>query len=217
MTQGQPKVIFLDAVGTLFSVKGSIGGVYSQIANDFGVRVPAETINSHFFSCLKVSPPPIFPNIEEKDIPGEEFNWWQNISYKTFGKSGVLEHFSDFSAFFSELYIHFGMAEPWFVYADVFTSLKRWQKMGIDLGIISNFDSRIYSVLEGLELRDFFSSVTISTQVGVAKPDPKIFAIALEKHNCCASEAWHIGDSISKDYQASKKAGLRGIWINRQQ
>lgn len=35
----KPKVIFLDAVGTLFGVKGSVGTVYSQIAQDFGVEV----------------------------------------------------------------------------------------------------------------------------------------------------------------------------------
>jgi putative hydrolase of the HAD superfamily len=87
--------------------------------------------------------------------------------------------------------------------------------MGIELGIVSNFDSRLYSVLQALELRDFFSSITISTQAGAAKPDPQIFAIALEKHNCEPAAAWHIGDSIAEDYQAAKAAGLRGIWINR--
>lgn len=50
--------------------------------------------------------------------------------------------------------------------------------MGIELGIVSNFDSRIYSVLQGLELKGFFSSVTIATQVGIGKPDGKIFVIA---------------------------------------
>ncbi|WP_143288144.1 HAD-IA family hydrolase, partial [Calothrix rhizosoleniae] len=68
---------------------------------------------------------------------------------------------------------------------------------------------------EDLELKHFFSSITISTQVGIAKPDPKIFAIALEKHNCSPTAAWHIGDSIKEDYQAANTAGLRGIWINR--
>ncbi|MDJ0796199.1 MAG: HAD family hydrolase [Calothrix sp. MO_167.B12] len=215
MKAEQPKVIFLDAVGTLFDVQGSVGEVYSQIAREFNVEASAETINKTFFSCFKASPPPTFPDIDEQDIPQSEFAWWRNISYQTFEKAGVVAQFSDFSAFFSELYIHFGTSEPWFVYADVVSSLNKWQKMGIELGIISNFDSRIYSVLQGLELRDFFKSITISTQVGVAKPDPKIFARALEKHNCPPTAAWHIGDSIREDYQAANAAGLRGIWINR--
>ncbi len=38
----KPQVIFLDAVGTLFGVKGSVGAIYSQIAADFGVEVVAK-------------------------------------------------------------------------------------------------------------------------------------------------------------------------------
>jgi putative hydrolase of the HAD superfamily len=88
--------------------------------------------------------------------------------------------------------------------------------LGVDLGVLSNFDSRLYSVLQSLGLRDYFKSITISTQVRTAKPDPEIFNIALQSHNCSPEEAWHIGDSITDDYHGARKAGLRGIWINRQ-
>jgi putative hydrolase of the HAD superfamily len=71
-------------------------------------------------------------------------------------------------------------------------------------------------VLQSLELSSYFSSVTISTQAHVAKPDPQIFAMALAKHNCPPEAAWHIGDSLVEDYQGAKAAGLRGIWINRE-
>lgn len=96
-------------------------------------------------------------------------------------------------------------------------ALVNWRRIGIELGVLSNFDSRIYSVLQDLGLRDFFTSITIATQVRAAKPDPQIFAIALEKHNCSPDDAWHIGDSIAEDYHGAKAAGLRGIWINRHQ
>jgi putative hydrolase of the HAD superfamily len=211
----RPKVIFLDAVGTLFGVKGSVGEVYRQIAHEFEVEVSAETLNKTFIQSLKAAPPPIFPDAEAQDIPQREFDWWRTIALNTFESAGVIKQFSDFSAFFSELYIHFGTAEPWFVYPDVFQSLVNWQRLGIELGVLSNFDSRIYSVLQSLGLSNYFQSVTISTQARAAKPDPQIFAIALEKHNCPPSAAWHIGDSIVEDYQGAKAAGLRGIWINR--
>ena len=72
----QPKVIFLDAVGTLFDVKGSVGEVYSQIAQEFGVTVSAETLNTAFIQSFKAAPPPIFPDAELQDIPQREFDWW---------------------------------------------------------------------------------------------------------------------------------------------
>ncbi|MDB9317437.1 HAD-IA family hydrolase [Nodularia spumigena] len=212
----RPKVILLDAVGTLFGVKGSVGEVYSQIAKEFEVEVSAQILNTTFVQSFKAAPPATFPNADLHDIPQQEFEWWRKIAFNTFKSAGVLPQFSDFPGFFSELYIHFGTAEPWFIYPDVVSSLIDWQQQGIELGIVSNFDSRIFSVLESLELSSYFTSITISTQARVTKPDPTIFAIALEKHNCPSTAAWHIGDSIVDDYQGAKAAGLRGIWINRQ-
>ncbi|WP_017651980.1 HAD-IA family hydrolase [Fortiea contorta] len=213
----RPQVIFLDAVGTIIGVKGSVGEVYSQIAQEFGVTISADILNTKFIHSFKAAPPPIFPDADNQDILQCEFDWWQKIAINTFESVGAMQEFSDFPAFFSELYIHFGTAEPWFVYPDVLPALANWRRLGIELGVVSNFDSRIYSVLQSLGLRDFFTSITISTQARAAKPDPQIFAVALEKHNCPPTAAWHIGDSVKEDYQGAKAAGLRGIWINRQQ
>ncbi|MEA5571690.1 HAD family hydrolase [Calothrix sp. UHCC 0171] len=212
----RPKVIFLDAVGTLFGVKGSVGEIYSQVAREFGVHANPEILNQAFSSQLKVAPPATFPDVEDmQDIPQHEFEWWYAIAHKTFEQAGVIQQFADFDTFFSELYIHFGTGEPWFVYADVIPALTNWRKKGIQLGIVSNFDSRLFSVLQALELRDYFDSITISTQVGAAKPDPKIFGIALAKHNCPAESAWHVGDSKNEDYHGAKAVGMRGVWLHR--
>ncbi len=211
----RPKVIFLDAVGTLFGVKGSVGEVYGNMAQRFGVEVPAKNLNQSFFQSFKAAPPPIFPGIEPQKISKYEFEWWQVITLRTFQEVGVFNQFSDFSAFFTELYHHFATADPWFIYPDVLPTLKRWHQLGIELGVLSNFDSRLYSVLQALDLAQFFTSVTISTEVGAAKPDPQIFAVGLNKHNCPAQLAWHIGDSLKEDYQGAKAAGLRAIWLKR--
>lgn len=211
----KPKVIFLDAVGTLFGVKGSVGEIYSQIARDFGVDANPKIVNQAFIDSFQASTPPAFPGIAEVDLPQAEFTWWRAIAYNTFMQAGVMSQFTDFETFFSELYIHFGTAEPWVVYPDVVPALISWRRRGIELGVISNFDSRLYSVLQALELREFFGSITISTQVGAAKPDRKIFTTALAKHNCQPSAAWHVGDSKTDDYYGAKSVGMRGVWINR--
>lgn len=211
----RPKVIFLDAVGTLFGVKGSVGEVYGEMAQRFGVEVSDSALNQAFIQTFQAAPPPIFPGAEPQEIPECEFKWWQLVSRRTFEQAGVLHHFSDFSAFFAELYTHFATAEPWFVYPDVRPALEHWQQLGIELGVLSNFDSRLYLVLEALDLAQFFTSVTISTEVGAAKPDPQIFAVGLHKHKCPAELACHIGDSLKEDYQGAKAAGLRAILLKR--
>ncbi|MTJ13902.1 HAD family hydrolase [Anabaena sp. UHCC 0187] len=211
----KPKVIFVDAVGTLFGVKNSVGEIYRQIAQDFGVEVSAQILDKNFVKSFKSAPPPIFLDADIKDIPQREYDWWRIIALNTFEGAGVLQEFSDFPAFFTELYIHFGTPEPWYVYPDVVLALMNWRRLGVELGVLSNFDSRLYLVLQGLGLREYFNSITISTQVRAAKPDPEIFKIALKKHKCLPEDAWHIGDSIRDDYQGAKAAGVRGIWINR--
>lgn len=210
----KPKVIFLDAVGTLFGVRGSVGEVYSAIAREFGVDVPADALNLAFYQSFKEAGLPVF-DASPEDIPGCEHEWWEAIAFFTFERVDASQQFSDFPAFFDKLYAHFATSEPWILYPDVRSSLEKWRSLGITLGIISNFDTRIYSVLKALELEDFFTSVTISSEAIAAKPDPKIFSKALEKHNCAPQEAWHIGDSLKEDYQGAKAAGLRGILIKR--
>ena len=211
------KIIFLDAAGTLFDVRGSVGEVYAQIANNFGVTVKTEELNAAFYESFASASPMTFPGIEAAKIPQLEFEWWQKVSTKAFQIAGVFHQFSDFPKFFAELYAHFATAEPWFVYPDVFPALNRWRQQGIELSVVSNFDSRLYPVLQALNLAEYFTSVTISTEVGAAKPQSEIFTAALQKHNCIAENVLHIGDSLKADYCGAKAAGLKAIWLNRQQ
>jgi len=211
----KPQVIFLDAVGTIFGVKGSVGAIYSQIAADFGVEVAAESLEQSFSAIFPTSSPLAFPDVEPAQIPELEYCWWRSLTGAVFNNLGYLERFPDFEAFFGELYRHFATAEPWVLYGDVIPTLRLWQIQGIELGIISNFDSRIYRVLAELGLEYFFRSITISSQAGVAKPAPEIFQIALQKHDCSPAQAWHIGDSKKEDYQGAKSLGIEAFLIKR--
>jgi putative hydrolase of the HAD superfamily len=211
----RPQVVFFDAVGTLFGVRGSVGQVYQEIARKYGVEVDAAILDRAFYESFKASTPCTFPGVDVLEIPQLEVQWWNTIAQQTFDRAGVLNRFQDFSEFFSDLYYHFETAKPWFIYPDTIPTLEKLRSLNITLGILSNFDSRLYKVLRALELSDFFDSITISTEVGVAKPDPKIFAIALAKHNCKPENAWHVGDSKQEDYEAANAAGLRGILLDR--
>lgn len=211
----QPDVIFFDAVGTLFGVKGSVGEIYAELARPYGVDGDAQAIDQAFYQSFKAAPPMAFPGADVYSIPAREFEWWKAIAQQTFQSVGVLEQFTHFDHFFDTLYEHFATAAPWFVYEDTLKTLMHWRQRGIPLGIVSNFDSRIHRVLLALELAGFFDSITISTEVGAAKPSGDIFKAALEKHGCPPHKAWHVGDSFKEDYEGSIAMGLRGIWLQR--
>jgi putative hydrolase of the HAD superfamily len=212
-----PRVIFLDAVGTLFGIKGSVGQAYGNIARQFGVEVSPQVLDRAFYRSFKAAGMPAFAITDPTEIQAREFAWWMGIATQTFKQAGAFQKFPDFSTFFSELYAYFATAQPWFIYADVVPALRRWQQLGVQMGILSNFDSRLYAVLEALDLAQYFSSITISTEVGAAKPDSRIFQIALQKYNCAAADAWHIGDHYDEDYQAARAVGMRGIWLHRRE
>ncbi len=209
-----PDVIFLDAVGTLFGVQGSVGDIYSSIAQEFGVVVAPATLDQAFRTSFAASVPPAFPGVAPADIPQREFQWWRTIAAQTFTQAGVFSQFADFDAFFTTVYDYFATAAAWVVYADVPPMLEYWRSLGIQLGILSNFDSRLYATLSALELAEYFTTVTISTIAGAAKPDSAIFQTALQ-HAGFPRNAWHIGDSYREDYQGAIAAGLRGIWLCR--
>lgn len=211
-----PKIIFLDAMGTLFDLKNTVGEIYQQYASQYGVEVEAKLIQTAFLNSFKSSPPLAFAVNQLAEIKQQEFNWWKQVVAVTFKQLGVWENFVDFDAFFKEVYNYFGSKEPWYLFPDTVESLSRWRDRDLELGIISNFDSRLIELLNHLELDQFFTSITISSTAGFAKPDVNIFQIALSKHNLPSHQAWHIGDSQTEDYAGAKKAGLRAFWLNRQ-
>lgn len=213
----RPQVIFLDAVGTLFGVQGSVGHLYAMLAQRHGVTVTAADLNPAFFHSFQTSPPGAFPGADPDQIPQLEYDWWLAIAKNTFTAVGVVDQFADFDAFFQDVFAYFATAEAWFLYDDVLPTLTAWQAQGLQLAVISNFDSRLHPVLKALGLQDFFTSVTISTAVGAAKPAPEIFHTALKQHDCLPANAWHIGDSRREDFQAATAVGMRGIWLDRDQ
>ena len=214
-TNTLPKVIFLDAMGTLFDLKSSVGEIYQQHALKYDVKVDANSLNRAFVQSFKSAPPLAFYATKLETIEEQEFAWWKNVVQSTFLQVGVLESFSNFTDFFLEIYTYFATKDPWYVFSDTIPNLAKWQDRGVELGVISNFDSRLNQVLKVLKLEQFFTSITISSAVGFAKPDRNIFKIALNKHGFVAGEAWHIGDSIVEDYQGAKNAQITPFWLNR--
>jgi 2-haloacid dehalogenase len=60
----------------------------------------------------------------------------------------------------------------------------------------------------------FFQAVVISEEVGIAKPDPRIFAPALQKIGVAAGEVLYVGDSVTSDMAAARNAGMDFCWLN---
>jgi putative hydrolase of the HAD superfamily len=84
------------------------------------------------------------------------------------------------------------------------------------VGLVTNGPTAIQRPkIELLAIEAHFPIIIVSEEVGVWKPDPGIFAIALERAGVAASEAIYVGDSAEHDIPGAHAAGLRAVWVNR--
>ena len=81
------------------------------------------------------------------------------------------------------------------------------------LGIVSNFYGNLPAVCANLQIRSFFRVIVDSTQVGISKPDPRIFLRAVEELGVPLADAVFVGDSPARDMAGARGVGMRHIWV----
>ncbi|MGB0911248.1 MAG: HAD-IA family hydrolase, partial [Nitrospirales bacterium] len=214
MSRSPIKVVFFDAGGTLFHVKGSVAEVYLHYAEKYGVVSTPElkaSINKAFAEAFAHAPPPIFAVSQPTKLKQCERLWWFDIVHAVFYRVGM---FNGFDEYFDEVFEAFAGATHWTVDPDLLPLLKDLKGQGYELGIISNFDTRLFSILAALSLRSLFDSVTISSLVQATKPSQQIFHYALNEHVVDPHEALHVGDSFNEDWKGAIDAGLHGVLLS---
>lgn len=90
-------------------------------------------------------------------------------------------------------------------------ALRRAREAGLAVGVISNSNGSVQRALEEAELARHLDFVLDSTVVGVAKPDPRIFALGLEAANVRAEESVYVGDSYFVDVIGARRAGWKAV------
>ena len=81
------------------------------------------------------------------------------------------------------------------------------------LGIVSNFYGNLVTVCNNTEIRPFFSVIVDSAQVGLSKPDPRIFRRAIDELGLTPAAATFVGDSFARDMAGARAVGMRHIWL----
>jgi putative hydrolase of the HAD superfamily len=84
------------------------------------------------------------------------------------------------------------------------------------IGVITNGASCLQrQKLLDTGLADRFHSVSVSGELGIGKPDVRIFEHALSQLGATAQEAVMIGDNLTRDIAGAVAAGMKAVWINR--
>ncbi|XP_061907428.1 haloacid dehalogenase-like hydrolase domain-containing protein 3 isoform X3 [Entelurus aequoreus] len=113
------------------------------------------------------------------------------------------------------LYQNFSKAENWEVFPDSKAALENCSSLGLQLGVVSNFDNRLEAILHSCGLLSHFSFLVTSEGAGVEKPEAAIFNQALRKCGVPAASVAHVGDHYVNDYLTSRSVGIHGFLLDR--
>ncbi len=89
-------------------------------------------------------------------------------------------------------------------------------KKDYPLALVTNYYGNIESILKEFNLSDHFSVIIESQRVGIRKPDPTIFQMAIDKLNLRPSEVLVIGDSYQNDILPAQFCGCKTLWLTQE-
>jgi putative hydrolase of the HAD superfamily len=199
-------------MGTLITLRASVGATYAAVAAEHGVPVEAAAIDAHFPAIYKAAPPLAFPRVDPEGLLAAERGWWGERIREVFAAiPGTPE---PTAALIETLFDHFAQPQLWRVYSDVPERLAHWRRQGLRLAVVSNFDRRLHGLLDSLGLRQWLDPVIVSSEVGAAKPSPLPFQCALDLLDLEPHQVWHVGDQ-PEDVDGAAKAGVRCLVLRR--
>jgi putative hydrolase of the HAD superfamily len=102
------------------------------------------------------------------------------------------------------------------LYPETLEVLERWSAARVPLALVTNGASvlqRRKVAATGLER--FFSAIVVSEELGVGKPDPAMFAAALDELGIDAGGAVMVGNDLDRDVAGAIAAGVRPVWVRR--
>jgi len=208
------RAVFFDAGHTLIYAHPGLGAIYQGTTAGFGVQVPADRFSEVFIPVFKESTKEYSATTTASDA--QDLAMWREITKRIYDRIPPLASIP-FQTWFEALYKRFGDPDVWRFYKDVEPVLRALRAKGIKIGIISNWDTRLRTISDGLGLSSMVDFLIISAEAGVRKPSPGIFELALEKAGVRPEEAVHVGDLPEEDGEGARRAGLRPVLIDRKE
>jgi len=205
------RVVTFDAAGTLIRLVAPPGWTYAETAKFFGYKLDPSRVQNAFRIAWRTLPAPpesCGPH------PDDDRGWWRRLVAKTIDDAGYeIDRFDDY---FTEVYETFARPGVWELFPGVPLVLTELNRLEIRLGVISNFDRRLYDVLLHLGVRDAFEHVIVSSEVGAQKPAARIFLEAARRFDVGVHEILHVGDDPESDFGGARSAGLRAFLVDHE-
>ncbi|MDZ4179284.1 MAG: HAD-IA family hydrolase [Coriobacteriia bacterium] len=206
------RAVFFDVGNTLLYPHPSVSEVCRQVLEAAGYARDLEAIDA----LMPMVDAYYEDRYREDDTfwtdEGETSSVWVGM-YSLLARRLGIEHEAEDLA--RRVYDEFGRADRWRAYDDVVPALIRLKNRGLDVGIISNWDSRLVKLLDGLGIGALVDTVVSSADVGLHKPDPRIFELASARLGVDPRDAVHVGDHHYADILGASSVGMTPVLIDR--
>ena len=211
MTEEIDAVLF-DAGGTLIDFRPHRAELFSEILRANGFEVDAPTVNK-----AMVRADGRFDG-DFALLDGKDVAWfWEKYDASVAQEVGFR---GDMSRLEKDLSSRFGKVVPevdsWVAYPDARPTLEGLRRRGMRLGLVSNATDLARKVLDNLDLSKYFEFMVLSDEVGVRKPSPEIFSIALKAAGTRPNRALYVGDKFSVDIVGASRAGMHAVLLDRE-
>ena len=196
------RLVTFDMVGTVIRFSRHPVMDYVDIGRRHGIKADFDSI-SKSFARQWAEHDRALPHFGATSIGITSKVWWLTLVEGTFknssGCSGCNEDSLKSAA--EELYEHFATSNAYAVLDDGKEAMEKVKRLGVQVGVITNFDVRIHSILRDLNIHELCDFVVTSEEAQSSKPEAKIFEFAQSKSHLKRlqpSEVLHIGDDYSK-------------------
>ncbi|MGG1553315.1 HAD-IA family hydrolase [Paenibacillus ferrarius] len=210
------KMIYLDAGDTLVTIPAA-QTILKQYLGLRAVDRDEAHIHELFTEAFR-----LFYYVEKKDnfavcSPESDRAFWVILYKHVLHKLGIHEEWTEEQiwACCHELYEMYTAPAYYELFDDVKPFLEKLKARGFRIGVVSNFAPTLRAILADKGIMDFFEIVLVSTEVGLEKPDPAIFQLALDKAGVAAEDVLYIGDHETNDIWAPNQVGIDAVRILR--
>lgn len=211
------KAVFFDVGDTLITIPGAQETMHRYLAErDF--HREKEQIGELFDEAFRTFYYGKVSDGTEVCSPESDRAFWVGIYTHILNRLGATSEPGEeeiIHGWSHELYDLFTSPEQYELFDDVTETMERLRASGFRLGIISNFAPTLTSILRHKGILHYFDPVIVSTEVGLVKPNPAIFRLALEQSGLLPEDVLYVGDHDKNDIWAPNQVGIRAVKIKR--
>jgi REG-2-like HAD superfamily hydrolase len=212
------EIVFFDVGETLLHAHPSFPELFASTCVEHGYRVTPDDVHR-----VQARLAPRLSDIAEEELDtgdrpyeGSSFSskeseiFWTALYRRFLRELGIADE--DMAA---ALFRVFSSASSYALFDDVHGVLDELEAGGHRLGVISNFEDWLEEMLVDLEVSHRFDVRVISGVVGVEKPDPQIYRLALDRAGVAPEKALHVGDSPEMDVVPASSVGMNVVLLDR--